>query len=87
MSKILIIDAEPLVVEIGGQMRRDEGDVETADEEARVEQPVTAMDGGLTKCFARGLLDLQRQARVAIGAARDADREQAAKRDKARHDP
>src|SRR3546814_8918891 len=71
-----LLDTQPLVVEIGGEMRRDEGDVEAADEEARVEQPVAAMRRSLAQRVARALLDLQAQARAAVGAPRNTDREQ-----------
>src|SRR3546814_11798498 len=68
-------------------MRRDEGDVEAADEEARVEQPVAAMRRSLAQRVARALLDLQAQARAAVGAPRNTDREQPAQRNEPRHDP
>src|SRR3546814_2660702 len=70
-----LLDPQPLVVEIGGEMRRDEGDVEAADEEARVEQPVAAMRRSLAQRVARALLDLQAQARAAVGAPRNRSEE------------
>src|SRR3546814_16685916 len=65
------LDPQPLVVEIGGEMRRDEGDVEAADEEARVEQPVAALRPSLPQRVPRALLTLQAQARAAVGAPPD----------------
>ncbi len=67
-------------------MRRDEGDVEAADEEARVEQPIAAVGRGFAERVTRALLlRLQRSRRV--GAPRNADREQSAQRDEPGHDP
>src|SRR3546814_4387225 len=45
------------------------------------------MRRSLAQRVARALLDLQAQARAAVGAPRNTDREQPAQRDEPRHDP
>src|SRR3546814_6901133 len=45
------------------------------------------MHRGFAYGFSRALFDLQAQARAAVGAPRDTDREQPAQRDEPRHDP
>ncbi len=68
-------------------MRRDERDVETADEEPGVEQPETAVDRRFTQRLARGLVGLGGEARPSVGTPRDPDRQHPAQRDEPSHDP